>query len=340
MIFDIQSLPKEERLILLCLRGHRSDREMDELLRMFDELDHSRLLGIAQSNKVERPVAEALVRELGGEAAGVQWREIAVRNERRVAFMEEIAASLFDGLRAASVRGALFEAAGVLYSSDLPQAAFGSGDFDVLVEERGLDVAEKLLADLGLEPEDRNGRVKGQRREFKGTTPDGEDFWIDVGSKPFERSRIPLRYPDPTERWLDRAVPSRKNRKIMVLKAEDLLAQVAVHTSLHYYVLAPGIRLFIDIDRLVRDNDVSWSNCWAETQKLHFSVRAAFSLLLAVEVLGTPASVPKHILFLTDPVRRSLFRWAISRHGLFVTSRAHLQLFERALLTALMVDWK
>ena len=124
MIFDVENLPLEERLILLCLRGSRSAPEKVELSGMFELADGSRLHDIARKNKVERPVAEALVRELGSGTAGNPWLEIAERNERRVTFMEAVAASLFDGLRLSSVRGAMFEAAGVLYSSDLPRRPY------------------------------------------------------------------------------------------------------------------------------------------------------------------------------------------------------------------------
>ena len=270
-----------------------------ELSSLFELTDPVRLQDVARMNKVERPVAEALVRALIPGVPGDPWHDIAIRNERRVTYMEGVAARLFDGLRAASVQGAMFEAAGVLYSTDLSRAAFGSGDFDVLVEESGLEKAHNLLVDLGLVAEERNGRTRVQRMEYRGTTPDGENFWIDVGCKPFERDRLPLRYPDPMKRWLARAIPSRKNPRIFTLKAEDLLAQVAVHTSLHSYVRPPGVRLHMDVDRMVRDNTIDWDGYLQEIHALGFARRAHYSLVASRDLLGTP--VPDSLVHSGNP---------------------------------------
>lgn len=333
MLFALTSLSAEERLILLCLRSPANAGDSHVFEELLRRANQSRLLEVAKRNQVERPVAQALAaRYPSGTALNPAWRSIHDANRARVIAMETVATELFTRLTTASLRAAMFESAGVLFASDLPRGAFGSGDFDILVEPGARALAETTLTELGLHQEDRSARFQGNRREFRGATGEGEPFWLDIATIPFERGRLPLRYVDPSPRWLARRTPSPKNADIYTLQPDDLLAQVAVHTSLHRYVQAPGLRLHLDVDRMVSSNRLDWRHVERELQALGFTRRAFFSLVAAAELLDT--QIPDAILRTLDPgwIRRRATSRAI-RAAIFAHAGNCPQLSLPALLT-------
>lgn len=326
----------EERIILLCLRSSLSSGEMRDLRLLYSECDEELLYKRSKDNHVLNVVASRLA-ALKIECPIKDWNGVATANERRIRQMEEVAVEIFREARRLSVVVAMFEASGVLYSSHQGLEEYGSSDFDLLVEKSDLGKVEQILVRLGMVEVDRKSRVKVLRKEFRGSLRDGREFWIDVGWKPFERSLLPLNYPDVTGLWLSRTVTSSKRKELRTLKAEDLLVQVAIHTSLHSYVYSPGVRLHIDVDRLVRDNKIEWCTVIDGINCLGFKRRAYFSLALAKRLLGTP--IPEWVIVSLSPGRleSELGVWLVER---VIMSRGRKEnsfsLAEKVLLEYLM----
>ena len=81
---------------------------------------------------------------------------------------------------------------------------------------------------------------------------------------------------------------------MFTLHPTDLLVQVAVHTSLHQFVLSPGLRLHMDVERLVRDLVIDWDAVVREIEAVGLRTRCFVSLSMAAGLLG--AAIPDEVL--------------------------------------------
>ena len=85
-----------------------------------------------------------------------------------------------------------------------------------------------------------------------------------------------------------------KDTKVGILSPEDNLLQVCVHTAKHSYVRAPGLRLHLDVERIVAHKEINWDVFVAKAKAAHVKTSTYFSLYLANMLFDTP--VPKHVL--------------------------------------------
>ena len=247
----------------------------------------SRLRSVAHDNRVECAVGEAL-----GEHAGDVWAAELTRNEARVEALVALCAEVIELLSSLNVSAALFESGGVLCATHIPLKAFQSGDLDLLISPSDWARALEALASLGFESRER--RSEGVHRAELHLKRAGHDLYLDIARAPFERMTAPLPFVDRTETWLSRRVPSPRFDGLYTLSPVDLLVQVAVHTSLHQYVLAPGLRLHMDVERVVRDHVIDWGAFVSEVDAVGLRTRAFVSLSMAVGLLR--AAVPLDVL--------------------------------------------
>lgn len=274
-------------LLTLAVRGGDDPVVLERLRALYEDLSHEEVLEAARRNKVTHAVADALERSLGEELSAA-WHEILAENESRVEALLDMTEGLTGRLTAQGIPSAAVESAGVLLGSDLSTRALGSGDLDLLVPQADWERSLEVAGSLGLVHGAREGQVTTRRAKLSGTGPQGQALWIEACAHPFERTWVPLSVHDRSDLWLGRATASRKRPQISVLEPHDALAFVALHTSLHSFVRSPGLRLHMDVDRVVRDNPLDWSRAVAEMDALGAPTRSFVSLMMARGVLGTP----------------------------------------------------
>ena len=85
-----------------------------------------------------------------------------------------------------------------------------------------------------------------------------------------------------------------KDSFIRVLSPEDNLLQVCIHTAKHSYLRAPGLRLNLDVERIVSNCEINWSLFLEKVKKAHTKTAAYYSLYIPVVLFGTP--VPQNVL--------------------------------------------
>jgi hypothetical protein len=281
-----------KRLLSLLVRGGLTQGESQELQILFQKIGALDLQKEALRNKVEALVLNSLCRTLPSNDVKLGWKRLTKVNERRVLCLQEAWKAIASRLTHIGCRHALVENAGVMYGSDLPLAAFCAGDFDILVESGGLEETKKVFEDEGFTLADRRNRPPTNKIEYCRESANGcETIWLNVGVKAFDRIWVPLKVKDREPAWLSRTCPSRKVPSIMILSPVDALALVSMHTSCHFYIRSPGIRLHVDVDRLVRDNCIDWEAYIAEVIAMNIPTRAFVSLSMAVGLLGTPVPV-------------------------------------------------
>jgi hypothetical protein len=322
------------RFLLFGVRGALEGAEKDEFASLYKQLGDDACLDAARQNQVAALVARKLTDTIGGELSSV-WLELLEENGRRVETLVEVLLSVTRHLDKRGVAWALIENGGVLFGSDMSLDAFCAGDFDMLVEEGRWDEVVDAFAAEGFIPQDRRHRPTN-RVEFVHETSEGELQWLNAGIHTFDRMWVPLPVDDRGQVWLSRRCRSRHDDTIWCLKATDATALVAMHTSLHSFIRAPGIRLHVDIDRLVRDNTIDWSDFVSEVEAMGVPTRAFVSLSMAKGLLDSP--IPASVLTRLYPgsVRWSLLENLLQQNGIVADGRPKLRRAETLMLDALI----
>lgn len=291
------------RFLVLGLRAELTASERDEFLRHYQALGDKTCFEAAQKNQVAALIAHSL-RQLLPAGSAPRWRALAAENLTRVEAMVAMLLSVTQHFDRQQIKWAMIENGGTLFGSEQPLETFCAGDFDLLVERARWSEVVEIFARQGFFADNRRARPTN-RVEFVRRLEDGASQWLNAGFMTFDRMWVPLPVNDLGQSWLQRRVRSRKNPEIWVLRPEDALALVAMHTSLHSFVRAPGLRLHVDVDRVVQDNPIDWPEFIEQVRLMRASTRAFVSLSMARGLLGTP--IPDAVLQTLAPGRA---RWA------------------------------
>ena len=313
----------EERCLALAVKGERDGLEAAELAVLCGELGVARVTALASRNKILALVAGAIA-SCADDGSDVEpWSVIAADNRARVESLAKCLRMVVEDLEAIGCRTVLIEGAGVLFGTKMPFSDFCSGDFDVVVGGAGWPEIIAVLQANGFNPDKRKDR-KTNRIEFCKKAADGKVEWLNISFLPFDRVWTPLDCRDQTAAWLQRRITSEKDPAVYVLSPEDSLAMVSMHTSLHSFIRSPGIRLHVDVDRLVRFTPVLWEKYLAVVAEMGIQTRAFVSLSMAKGLLGTP--IPDHVLrsLFPGPIRWRCIESIVKGDGVFADGRKKL----------------
>jgi hypothetical protein len=242
---------------------------------------------VAEENRVETAVGSTVRNVLGDEQLPESWLKRLQTNERRVRALVSSAEAAGSELERKGCAYAVIEGGGALLGSGLPWDAYGAGDLDILVQKGGHVAAAEVLCKAGFCARPRGHRAATERVEYWRNTGAGE-LWLSVGEVAFERSWIPIQYHDRSAKWLERRIRSDRSRNLQILHPDDAVVFVGIHTSMHSFVRSPGLRLYLDIDRLARSNRIDWQYVLAEANRVGLRSRVLVSLELSRALLGTP----------------------------------------------------
>jgi hypothetical protein len=133
------------------------------------------------------------------------------------------------------------------------------------------------------------GEYSGQSMQFFNTNVLSDGFWINVIWKPVTRAFL---VQDKYEKRLSRDrlnATTLEGSSIRILESTSLLYFCALHSAAgHYFTLTPGLRLYVDIDRIVRNVNIDWDDIIAWEQEDDAGIRISMSLYLSKKLLKTP----------------------------------------------------
>ena len=169
---------------------------------------------------------------------------------------------------------------------------FGSGDVDLSADISEREVITKSLNTVGFFSKEQPkiiGEYSGQSMQFFNENILDDGFWINIIWKPVTRAFLIQ------DKYDKRLKEDRKNAIILdgynirILEKTSLLYFCALHISAgHYFTLTPDLRLYIDIDRLVRNVDIDWDAVIAWQDKDDAGIRISMTLYLSKKLLKTP----------------------------------------------------
>ena len=144
----------------------------------------------------------------------------------------------------------------------------------------------------------------------------GEKLWLELQWRPVAGRWIRPDQEPSAEELMSRSVPI-SGTAVRILSPEDNLLQVALHTAKHTYIRAPGFRLHLDVDRIVKHQKINWNIFIRNVLRLQVKTPVYFSLIIPSKILGTP--IPENVLKELEPPKwkvRSISHWLTSA-GLF-----------------------
>lgn len=284
------SLP--QRFAQLCMLTDEAitATERSALVELYKEFGQSEVYEHARKKKILPFVAHRLM-DVGCDVSF--WQEIhqryLERNQKLIRLLDEVFLSLErEGLHKVCVA----ENFAAVLSCGACLGCFCSGDVDFYCDEADVEKLNVVMESMGFIWSDRHKRKKSFAREYRSTDVIGEEFWLNFQWKPmtrkkthlYDQRRILKRY----HKLFDE-IEYYKDTHIKYFAPEAALYLNCVHiASGHYYILAPGIRLYADIDRPVRNRSVDWLLVRNWAQEDHLGIRSDMVLHLCARYMRTP----------------------------------------------------
>lgn len=264
--------------------------ERELLLDYYSQHNKEHLLTIAEGKKIIPFVADVFI-ELGCDEQFWQphYDFYLKRNHK----IKGILDSIFSGLEAYGCKSVvLTENFGALLASDSSLASFCSGDVDLSADIAEKDAIVNCLRSFSFESKDQPAKIgeySGQSLQFYNDKSIDGGFWINVIWKPVTRAFL-VQHKYEVRLNRDRlAATKRDNSNIRILDDSSLLYFCALHSSAgHYFTLSPGLRLFVDIDRMARKPSINWQNILDWEIEDGAGIRISMALYLSNKVFKTP----------------------------------------------------
>lgn len=129
--------------------------------------------------------------------------------------------------------------------------------------------------------------------EYHIQLPDNRAMWFELAWRAIAGRWIrPDLEPD-TDELIERSFVQ-EGTNVHILSPEDNLLQVCIHTAKHSYVRAPGLRLHMDVDRIVAHSKIDWQAFLEKVKKTHVCRSTYLSLYIPSVLFGT--KIPQAIL--------------------------------------------
>lgn len=229
------------------------------------------------------------------------------------------------------------EVCGIMDDNNIPMAVLKNGgimigmvhdavkcpmeDVDSLVRKSDFYKAHEILIANGFkfkfrsefEFEKLDEAFRDGSTEYYIEMPDGEKIWFELAWRAVAGRWIrPDLEPDTTG-FLERSfIP--EGTKVHVLSPEDNLLQVCIHTAKHSYVRAPGLRLHMDVDRIVAHNAINWNLFVEKVKATHVCTSTYLSLYIPSVILRT--EIPMWVLDELKPCKAEQLLEMIGDAGL------------------------
>lgn len=342
------SLKLSRSQLLLCrsLASTQQDEQRLTAVHLRRELGDEPAFALAQTNHVAPIFAHTLMDSLSSDDVPYAWRQAHEETYGRLASylaeLDRVAARLVQ----AGVPVVALKNSGIARGIYPCLGCCPMGDLDVLVEKKHFRQTHQILLDEGYHFEFRSPLEEAKLEvaedsggaEYWKILPNGEKLWLELQWRPVAGRWIRPDQEPPASELMARSMPI-PGTAVRLLAPEDNLLQVALHTAKHSYVRAPGFRLHLDVERIVRAfPDLDWHLFvqWAKTLQVKAAVY--FSLAIPHALFRTP--IPDWVLTQLRPAawkERLVSRW-LQRVGLFNPDEQKFSRLGYILFTALLYD--
>ena len=270
-------------------------------------------------------VAHALMEAGVNDAPWRDEHQLAERKTRKMfAVLEQIATAL----ESQGIRAAVIENGGVAYALSRCWGCFASSDLDLLIRREDFVSVEREFIRQGYaactrgrslsdSPDDAQFGRRGWKA-YRREEPDGVEHWVNLMWRPVVQGWLPIACQLQASELLARSIHvTEHGSDLRVLSPEDQLLVCAAHTASHSYVRGIGLRLQVDVDRIVRRMEIDWEVFLRRARESVGWTVIFPSLAIPKGLWDTP--VPVEVLDALVPSRRKQARIleSVGRAGLF-----------------------
>jgi len=298
---------EQASIMLGMAKEVHTQSEVSNLLERFEKLDQETFIDFCKEHQFEGMVAAFLVKY--NAVPDQAWIKIYDECHRKASEKLQAAKEIAQRMQDHGIDMIVLKNGGILADIIDDPAKMPMGDIDTVVHKADFIKAYEIMVEAGYKfeysneyevPDINNALRDGDAEYWKQIAPDHlfccEIAWRIVAG----RWMRPDCEPD-TESNFSR-MHYAKDSYIGILDPVDNLVQVCIHTAKHSYLRAPGLRLNLDVERIVRHCKIDWDLFLQKITAAHTKTAAYYSLYIANALFETP--IPERVLATLRPSKR------------------------------------
>ena len=291
----------------------------DDVEHRFHSLDTNRLFEVCKEHELEG-VAGSCAISLGINLP-TYWQEAYQKTYLRQNFLKEKAKEICSLMDEQGIKMVILKNGGIMLSIIENPAKCPMEDIDTLIKKDDFYKAHNILIDNGFvfkfrseyEKDLLDEAFRHGSAEYYFVMPNGEKMWLELSWRTIDGRWIRPDLEPNTDLFIENSfVP--KGTKAHVLCSEDNLLQVCIHTAKHSYCRAPGLRLHLDVDRIVTHCSIDWDLFLKKVNDCHVRTSVYFSLYIPTVLFET--KVPSYVLESLKPKNSSRIERMLSKASL------------------------
>lgn len=287
------------RLMLDMARETQDEGSIADICERFRSADKEKLFRVCEEHEFVGVVGYFLITH--GLELSDTWKLAYDREKKRLDFLKSKSREICTIMKNAGIPMVILKNGGIMQDI-MPEAIqCPMEDIDSLIRKSDFYRAHNILVQNGFtfkfrseyEAEKLDEAYRDGSTEYFIMTPDGEKMWFELAWRAVAGRWIrPDLEPD-TDMFIENAHCA-QGTDVYVLSPEDNLLQVCIHTAKHSYVRAPGLRLHMDVDRIVTHTEIDWKLFIDKVKRTHVSKSTYLSLYIPSVLFGT--KVPQWVL--------------------------------------------
>lgn len=266
----------------------------------FCDVDMEELYKLCLEHELHGVVASHILRD-GIIELPEYWHQAYEKEQARLEFLKAKSAEICSLMRAEGIPMIILKNGGIMTDIVSDAAACPMEDIDSLVRKSDFLQAHGILINNGFnfkfrsefEKEILDGAFADGSTEYYILMPDGEKMWFELSWRAVAGRWIRPDKEPPTDALFERCYFS-DGTDVGILSPEDNLLQVCIHTAKHSYVRSPGLRLHLDVDRIVSNKQIDWDIFIERVEQTHVKTSTYYSLMIPKVLFGT--NVPDAVL--------------------------------------------
>ncbi|MBE6732988.1 MAG: hypothetical protein E7561_03220 [Ruminococcaceae bacterium] len=306
-MFQILNDPLVDLMLSLSAEN-RKNRE--ELLNKLKNIDVLQLFELCVEHELDGIVASHIMEDDLIELPEI-WLEAYNKQKECQTFLKQKAIEVCGKMHENGIKMVILKNGGIMLDLIEDPAACPMEDVDSLVRKDDFYKAHEILLSQGFnfkfrsefEFEHLEEAFKDGATEYYLTMPNSEKIWFELAWRAVAGRWIrPDLEPD-TDLFIENSHTA-KGTFAGVLSPEDNLLQVCIHTAKHSYVRAPGLRLHLDVDRIVSHCEIDWDLFLEKVKQSH--TKSAIYLSLWIPTCLFDTQIPQYVLEALRPKKRKL----------------------------------
>jgi hypothetical protein len=287
------------KIMLDMSKEHHTPAETEEIKKKFSSVDKDKFLQLCEEHELEGIVGDYAL-ELGLEI-GNDWKNRLKTVGEHLEFLKQKAKDICKVMSDEGIDMVILKNGGIMMDMIEHAVRCPMEDIDSLICKKDFFRAHEILLENGFvfkfrseyEAEKLDEAYRDGSTEYYILTPTGEKMWFELAWRAVAGRWIrPDLEPD-TDMFIENSYCA-EGTEVHILSPEDNLLQVCIHTAKHSYVRAPGLRLHLDVERIVTKKEIDWEKFLKKVKDTHVKTAAYFSLYIPSVLFGT--EVPEYVL--------------------------------------------